>query len=113
MKKTIIILSAILMMAFKPTVTAMQFETVGVNITQLPSINANGTWTWKFIAWYRVKGNTYSVATTDRIGMVTNVTWGKWVNITMITNSTDATLAIPIALDSANAYRLRNFPDQL
>lgn len=115
MKKTIIlsiIAISFIAFSFKPPVVAMQFETVGVNLYQLPSYNSSDTtFSWTFIAWYGVKDNPYVVKTTDAIGMVTNATWCNWVNLKMKTKTTDATIAIAVATDSANAYRLRVYPD--
>ena len=118
MKKTIIT-SAILTSIIISTasiktpapVPAMQFETIGINIYQLPSPTDDGKWKWEFIAWYGVKDNPYMKVDTTQIGMVTKATWAKWENLTMITTTTDAQESIAVALDSANAYRVRNYPN--
>lgn len=117
MKKTIFLFAIIMasaLVAFvspPPAATPMQFETLGTNIYQLPTPTANGKWSWNFIAWYGVKDNPYTVVDTTATGMVTNATWAKWVNLTMITSTTDAPTAIAVSEDSANAYRLRIYPD--
>ena len=116
MKKSILTISFLAIVSFfafrTPPVSTMQFETIGVNLYQLPSYNpADTSFTWTFLAWYGVKNNPYIVKKTDAIGMVTNATWCAWEGLTMKTKTTDATVALKTALDSANAYRQRNYPD--
>lgn len=117
MKKSILLsviiaLVTIAIFSFRtPAVSSMQFETIGINIYQLPTPNKNGTWTWNFIAWYGVKNNPYMKMDTTKAGMIINATWAKWNSLTMVTANTDAINATQVAADSANFYRKRNYPD--
>ncbi len=106
MKKSIITLAIAIISICSFSQTSMEFITLDMQILSLPVPNADSTqWTFRCQAWYGVKGNPY----TEKVGP--EYRWAQWVPINVVAPSTDSRVVLTIALDSANAYRSRVYPD--
>lgn len=90
--------------AFKPALTPMQFQVIETRYMNV-SPNPGGGWKFNFTMFYVVKDNPYNT----KHGSDWN--FAAYNSMVVISASTDTSVVYPIARDSANAYRLRTFPN--
>lgn len=108
MKKSIIITLALVAVSLIGFSQSMNFVTLGVNLNAVPTSNDGGkTYISQWTAFYGVQGCPYDKQrTNDWTGFV------AYATLTVKSSTTSADPFTQIALDSADAYRKRVYPNK-